>query len=188
MDSIPSSQSVVAAREPASPPDQPPSVFSDDQETDVWWGAFAGRTMLPSFILCALVTGVVVVMAWLGWLEYRMPELLARYLAYALIGPIWLYQLSRWGYRILTQTYRLTNRRLFIERTFFHTPPRVVPVERMTGVTVERTYLEARLHVGRLRLSTDFPELPVLILEGVHDPERIAGKFRALMARVRAGG
>ncbi len=151
----------------------------DQQETDVWWGAYAGRTMLPSFVLCGLIT-VVVIVVWLTWVEYHLSELTARYTAYAVIGPLWLLQLGRWLYHILTQTYRLTTRRLYIERTFFHVPARVVDLRQVSEVAVEATALERRLKVGRVRLRTEDPQQPDVPLEGVYDPQQIARQIRDL--------
>jgi membrane protein YdbS with pleckstrin-like domain len=151
----------------------------DEQETDVWWGAYASRTMLPGFIVCGLITAGVTAV-WLGWVEYHLSELTARYTAYAVIGPLWLFQLGRWLYRILTRTYRLTTRRLYIERTFFHVPARIVDLRRVTDVAVESTALERRLKVGRVRLRTENPQQPDVFLEGVYDPQRIAQQIRTL--------
>src|SRR5262249_55737708 len=147
---------------------------------DVWWGAYASRTMLPSFIVCGLITAGVTAV-WLDWgVEYRLSELTARYTAYAVIGPLWLFQLGRWLYRILTRTYRLTTRRLYIERTFVHVPARIVDLRRVTDVAVESTALERRLKVGRVRLRTENPQEPDVVLEGVYNPQWLAKRIREL--------
>src|SRR5436190_23066459 len=39
----------------------------ENQETDIWWGAYAGRTMIPSFVICALLTGLLVWCVWIFW-------------------------------------------------------------------------------------------------------------------------
>ena len=36
----------------------------EQQEIDLWWGAYAGRTMTPSFIICALLTGLLILLVW----------------------------------------------------------------------------------------------------------------------------
>lgn len=151
----------------------------DEQETDVWWGAYASRTMLPGFIVCGLITAGVTAV-WLDWVEYHLSELTARYTAYAVIGPLWSFQLGRWLYRILTRTYRLTTRRLYIERTFFHVPTRIVGLRHVTDVAVESTTLERRLNVGRVRLRTENPQEPEVILEGVYNPRWLAERIGEL--------
>src|SRR5436309_1123391 len=39
----------------------------EQQEIDLWWGAYAGRTMTPSFIICALLTGLLILLVWVFW-------------------------------------------------------------------------------------------------------------------------
>src|SRR5713226_9961117 len=34
-------------------------------EVDLWWGSYASRTMLPSFVLCVFLTGAIADLAWL---------------------------------------------------------------------------------------------------------------------------
>lgn len=176
MDAVPPAPTPERPREAAAIP------ADDQQETDVWWGAYAGRTMLPSFVVCGVLTAGVTAV-WLGWVEYHLSELTARYTAYAVIGPLWLVQLGRWLYRILTRTYRLTTRRLYIERTFFHVPARVVDLRRVTDVAVASSALERRLNVGRVRLRTEDPHEPDVLLEGVYDPRRLAERIRDLAKR-----
>ncbi len=179
MESVPPDPTPELPCEPA-----PEVAPHDPQETDVWWGAYAGRTMLPSFIGCALLTAALIAF-WLGWVEYHASALEARYTAYAVIGSLWLVQLGRWLYRILTRTYRLTTRRLYLERTFFHVPARVVNLEQVRAVDVGSSALERRLKVGRLYLRTDNPQLSELTLEGVHEPDRIATRIRELAKQNR---
>ena len=183
-------QGAVMESVPPVPTSEPPrkpaaeGVRDGAQETDVWWGAYAGRTMLPSFVACILLTASITAI-WLSWVEYQVSSLEARYTAYAVIGPLWLVQVGRWLYRTLTYTYRLTTRRLYLERTFFHVPARIVDLGQILEVRVESSALERKLNVGRIRLRTENPQLSEVTLEGVHEPERIAARIRELATQTR---
>jgi hypothetical protein len=154
------------------------STSDDDQERDVWWGAYAGRTLLPSFLLCILLTLLLTgVAVFLGVSEGR-PSMPVRYTAYALTGAIWAFQLLRCGYRIVVWTYRLTTRRLFQEWSFWSAPNRAVDLRDITQVVVERTIWDRWLGVGRLRIVT--PD-DTWILEGIRQPDQVAAMIQASM-------
>src|SRR5262245_57313715 len=145
--------SVLPNKPVPSAVDEPASRAEPEQEIDVWWGAYAGRTMLPSFLLCGLLSVLIAAAATYAWRAYDLPPLLVRYIAYALVGFLWFIQLSRWVYRILTRTYRLTTRRLLLEKTFRYARYVAVELRHVTDVRADQTPLERRLGVGRLHLS-----------------------------------
>jgi hypothetical protein len=157
---------------------------ADDQEVDAWWGSYAGRTMLPSFIVCGILTAITIAGAWLVWWRHELDTLPARYSAYALIGPLWLFQLGRWLYRILTLSYRLTNRRLIIARYFSYAPFVEIPLTRVGNVLVELNPFDRWTGVGRLRILGRENGEVVRIIEGVLEPDRIANMIRSLATQL----
>jgi hypothetical protein len=184
---------------PASePPNEPPPTVeapqpcgqgaeagSDaEQETDVWWGSYAGRAMVPSFLVCGLLSAAFAVGAW--YIADAFPDIPypPRYLAYVLTALVWLVQMLRWGYRTVTINYRLTTRRLFRDDGFTK-PSRVVELARMKAVAVEQLGpLARRLGIGRLRIDAE--ETPPLVLDAVRQPEAVAEQIRGTAARARA--
>ena len=161
----------------------------DGQEVDVWWGCYAARTMLPSFAVCGVLTVLIGVGAWYLWWHDHVDPLVARYGAYALVAGVWFCQFVRGGYRAVLLNYRLTTRRLFLERWFLHSPFTAIDLRRVATVVVERTPLERRLNVGTIRLLDEGAPSPLAILRGVYQPEVVAAEIRAraLRARARAG-
>jgi Bacterial PH domain len=156
----------------------------DRQETDVWWGSYAGRTMLPGFLTSGIITLALVLLAWYCYSTGRMTASHARR---AVEGPatlIWLMLLLHCGYRMIAWNYRLTTRHLFLERGF-HTPAGGgIKLTRIAQVLVQRNVLERWVGVGRLRiLLTDAPE--PLILEGIRNPEHIAVEIRRRVEKAR---
>src|SRR5215471_21703691 len=69
-----------APEEPSPLPPSPPA-----EEVDLWWGSYAGRTMLPSFLVCLLATALI---GWLTWL--LLPGHLVKFAFFGLAGALWL--------------------------------------------------------------------------------------------------
>jgi hypothetical protein len=155
---------------------------NEAQEIDVWWGGYAGRTMVPSFVLCGVLTAGIVIIAWSlgGW----HGSSLTRYSAQLSIGAIWVVQIARWVYRIVTINYRLTSHRLYCERGFHHPGSPGIELASISDVVVEQSALERFLRVGRIRIvAENNPALP-LVLEGVWDPEHVAKEVRKRLPTV----
>lgn len=168
----------ASAHEPVEQPPAPPAGAPPAaQEKDLWWGSFAARTLLPSFIVCGVLTLVIPAEAlYLWWFDRQNPALM-RHSAYLLVGAVWLVQLLRLAYRLLTYTYRLTTRRLLCERSLVHFPSRQVELARVRSVTVEQTALERLAGVGRVCVQPDGDE-PALVLAGVHRADTVAARVR----------
>ncbi len=149
------------------------------QEVDLWWGGYSSRAMVPSFLLCMLFTVAVGVGGWVVTRVYDVDDLQARYTVYVLCALAWCLQLGRWAYRVLTHDYRLTTRRLIVERSFLPKPGREVELGHITAVLVVRNPLERRLGVGRIWVRATGP-VARLEMAGVHHPGRLAGEIRHL--------
>jgi hypothetical protein len=157
----------------------------ENQETDIWWGAYAGRTMTPSFVICTLLTGLLVLGVWIIWPKNEVRPYLERYMIYILVGAVWLFQLVRWGYRIVGINYRLTTRRLFCQRGFY-TLITFIDLASIATVRIERDALESYLKVGRLRIIPVNSEQPQMVLEGVYNPDQIAALIMNQVQQARA--
>jgi len=157
----------------------------ENQETDIWWGAYAGRTMMPSFVVCAFLTGLIVWGVWMFWPKNENRPYLERYTTYILVGAVWIFQLIRWGYRIVAINYRLTTRRLFCQRGFQTAATTAIDLAAIATVRIERATLENHLKVGRLRIvSVDNAPCPML-LEGVYNPDQIAALIMSQVQQAR---
>src|SRR5262249_12897306 len=85
------------------------SVRSSEEEVDLWWGAYAGRKMLPEFVLCGIITALLFAMAWYFRTWHGN---VVRYLVQLAMGAVWLSELAKWAYRLVACGYRLTTRRV----------------------------------------------------------------------------
>ena len=148
------------------------------EEVDVWWGSYAGRTLLPSFVACALFSLATFAAALYLGIRYELNPLTLRYTAYAVAGAVWVAQLGRWGYHVLTFSYRLTTRRLLLERSFFNAARAALDLRRLARVEVDRQPLERLVGVGRIRIFEEGKERPSLELRGLRHAEAVAGLIR----------
>jgi membrane protein YdbS with pleckstrin-like domain len=139
-----------------------------EEEVDVWWGAYAARTMTPSFVACLVLTVLIDLLCWLV-----LPRYLLRWSVVGLTGLLWLVQTLRWLHHILAYNYRLTNRRLYVEHGLVAPVTAVADLDRVKAVKVGASFVQRRLGVGRVAVYLeDDAQLP-LILDGVRHPWRI---------------
>jgi len=159
--------------------------IDENQETDLWWGSYAGRAMAPGFVVCALLTGLLIWGVWLFWPKNEDRPYLERYTTYILVGAVWLFQLIRWGYRIVAVNYRLTTRRLFCQRGFQTTATTALDLAAIATVRIERDAWTPYLKVGRLRIVPVDSAQPPLVLEGVYSPDQIAALIMHQVHQIR---
>lgn len=154
------------------------------QEVDVWWGAYSWQALLPGLFAGLTFSALVVGLAW--YLVSWRGLVQLRYSAHALLGLFWLVQLSRWVYRLFGWNYRLTTRRLFVERGFGHPGRPGFPLAQISQVMVSRRPLQYLCRVGQVLILELGNAQPALILEGVRRPEHIAMLIRNQIQRNRA--
>jgi membrane protein YdbS with pleckstrin-like domain len=148
------------------------------EEVDVWWGSYAGRTLLPSFAVCVFLTLSAIVVAVYLQRRYDLDPLAVRYGVYAIAAVLWLGQLARWSYRVLTFSYRLTTRRLLLERSFFNSLRAAIYLRRIARIDVTQRPLERALGVGRIHVIEESKSVPSLELCGVRRPHAVANVIR----------
>jgi hypothetical protein len=169
-----------AAPEPSEEVSETRSAEPALEEVELWWGAYSGWTMTPSFVVCLLLTGLI---GWASW--YYMPQGWVRISAVGASSVVWLVQLARWARRVFGNNYRLTTRRMWILRGFRQTRMSTLELSCVEAVIVERTWLERRVGVGRICLRPEGGGWP-LVLEGVRDPYHAADLIRTAIKAARA--
>jgi hypothetical protein len=160
----------------------------ESQETDIWWGSYAGRTMTPSFIVCGLLTALIIWLVWLIWPKQENLPHLERYTTYILVGAVWIFQMIRWCFRIVAINYRLTTRRLICQRGFQSAATKSIELAGIATVRIERAALESHLKVATLRIVPIDTSQPSLILEGIVQPNRIASLIMNQVQEARSSG
>jgi hypothetical protein len=158
---------------PATGEPSPADKEATPEEMDVWWGAYSGWTMAPSWAVCILLTGLIV---WGAWL--LVPRGFMQGTILGLGGAVWLVQGVRWGYRVFGYNYRLTTRRLYVDHGFLYEGFAAVDLTAIDKVVVKRHGLDCLLGVGQVLVLTGDRTKPPLVLEGVRRPLLVAEKLR----------
>lgn len=147
-----------------------------DQERDLWWGSYSTWSLVPSFLLCLVLTGLI---AWAGW-TYA-PRGWARVWILSGSGFVWFIQFARWAMLSLGNNYRLTTHRLLVERGIAFRRIKDVPLESIVDVQVLRNGWDQILGVGRIEVRATGFVKPV-VMRGLRDPERWAESLRLALA------
>src|SRR5690349_9553514 len=179
---LPGPDSTLSVPRPSTPTDPndgvgPREVAPAKEESDVWWGSYAGRTMVPGFLVCLVVTILLLALDWYLQSRHSRSDLISSALL-GLAGAIWLFQGTRWLYRMLAVNYRLTNRRLLYTRGFNLPETWAITLARITEVSVRRGPLERLLGVGRIAIQVKDADSSHFVLEGVLAPEHVARTLR----------
>ncbi len=157
-----------------------------EQESDVWIGSYAGRTMIGGFLICALISLALCAALWFFWYRIGAPYRGVAWIGVVgLIGLMWLVQIGRWVFRKLVIGFRLTTRRLFYDRGVLYANSEYVWLHDVDRVEVLRNSFERFLGIGRLRLVLKSNRPSPTILAGVARPQRVAELIRRQVLRAR---
>jgi hypothetical protein len=173
----PSPQVKPTADEPAAPPAPAPP----QEEVDLWWGAYAGQTMVPSLVFCLALTGF---FAWLAWFVAPRGYVKVTFLSLGCV--VWAVEAVRFCHRVFGFNYRLTSRRLFRDHGIFRPRPIRLCLDEVAQVILQRAGFERLLGVGHVLVMPADRRRPVVVLEGVRRPEVVADLLRRQVAKVRA--
>src|SRR5262245_35639883 len=183
-ESLATTPSPAAARErgtaAAPAPLNQDAVADADEEADVWWGGYCGWTMMPSMVVCLLLTGLIALGVWM-W----VPRGYRQWAFVGLGGALWIGQGLRWAAHVFGRTYRLTSRRLYVDCGLFRCRPLNVELHDIAQVGVRRGPFEKFLRVGRILVHFEDAR-PPLVLEGVPAPESVASLIRERKQKARA--
>jgi hypothetical protein len=148
----------------------------DPAQADRAWAGYHPRAALPALATAAVVSLIV----WTGrWYLAGVSELTERVGALAVFGLawcVWPALAAAYVYRMVTYTYRVTDRAVLVDFGFWHRP---VPPIWMADVRVVRVgsgWLDRRLGVGWVEVRT--PDRAVRLV-GVLRPEDFAGQILA---------
>jgi membrane protein YdbS with pleckstrin-like domain len=157
---------------------------SETEETDVWWGSYAGRAMLPGFLLCLVLTIILLALDWQFGSWHSRYDLISSGIL-GLAGAAWLFQGTRWFYRMIAVNYRLTNRRLLYSRGFKLPDTWAIDLPHITEVSVERGPVERLLGLGRIHIQVRDGKSRRFVLDGVTAPEHVARTIRRRVRQAR---
>jgi len=154
-----------------------------DQELDLWWGGYSARTMLPSLLICMVLSvGIIAAGVYLHR-EHSVGAALARYEVYAVLALLWACQLLRFVYRVVFYSYRLTTHRLFWTQGPLSAAAGPIHVGDVRQVLVVQSWAERRVGIGHVYVLAREPGC--LIFQGVMEPRRVADLIERVAKRKR---
>jgi uncharacterized membrane protein YdbT with pleckstrin-like domain len=143
-------------------------------EVDAWWGSYSVKNILPALFASLAASALVVGASWL--FPYSR---VGQFIVLGVLAAFWLTLLLLWIYLIFGINYRLTSRRLFVERGLSRRRLQSVDLATISQVNVKANRLERFLGVGRVFVEVQGSRATSVILGGVPAPEMIAEKIRA---------
>lgn len=154
---------------------------AEAEEVDLWWGGYSARAMVPTFVLCALLTVAIIVLAGSLWGEAH-PQLVW-HLSMVSVTCVWIYAVARAAYLMAALNYRLTTRGLYRDRGFYKPADGDIPLIHVRQVLVERNAVEHVLGLGKVRVLGD--DGRAIIFEGLLHPENVAADIRQAVEQAR---
>ena len=156
--------------------------FSGEPEEDVWDGGISLKAMAGSFVVTALATVTCLVgsvtayvrhLEWLCWLLLLAMPL------------VWLAQSLRVIRRCLSEHYRLTDRRLFLQIGLLRCQKHQIDLAQVEAVRIHQNMLDRLLDVGSIEILTRDRHIGRLLLKGIDDADSVSEKIRSLGRRAR---
>lgn len=155
---------------------EPGPAIPRTQEVGVWWGGYSPWTMMPSLLVCVVLTGAIMWWAW-TYLERGYVQLAVL----GLTGAVWVIQTVRFGLRFLGINYHVTTRRLVQDWGIIRKTIRTLFLHDVERIEVKRTGLEKFLGVGRVFFFPRLPDQPPMIWKGVRQCNQVAERVRAVL-------
>lgn len=148
----------------------------DPAQADRAWAGYHPRAAVPALATAAAVSLVV----WTGrWYLAGVSELTGRLGALAVFGLawcVWPALAAAYVYRMVTYTYRVTDRAVLVDFGFWQRPVAPIWMAEVREVRVGSGRLGRLLGVGWVEVRT--PDRAVRLL-GVYNPEEFAGQILA---------
>jgi membrane protein YdbS with pleckstrin-like domain len=103
---------------------------------------------------------------------------------YAMTLAVWPVLLTTLVYRMVTYTYRLTDRAVLVDWGFRHLPEAPLKLAELRGAAVQVGWLGKRYGVGRVIIHT--ADDRKVTLKGVRSPESFAMAIREAAAKLKS--
>ena len=141
----------------------------DDAELDLWNGGYSPKAMVGAFVLAAMASIVLFVVAFLfAWAGIPLV------IAVGAVVVLWLYLGLTVLYRRMNVRYRLTNQRFFHESGILRRVTDRIEAIDMDDITFDQKLLERMLGVGTIHIVSSDRTHPVLDLPGIDEVARVA--------------
>lgn len=160
-----------------------PSAYPDPAETVIAQRGYSAWAMLPSFLLCALLSILLLLSGWLFGELRGLGENMGSWILFWITGIFWAFQLLHWLYRGASYVYVLTNTRLLVDRGFRWGPTPPVELDEVIEVKWGMHHFSRPFHVGWIELTTRDGRKEVL--RGILNPREFAWLLQTQLSKLR---
>jgi uncharacterized membrane protein YdbT with pleckstrin-like domain len=155
----------------------------DPSQSDLAWRGYSGWAMLPSFMVCFLLSVVLLTSGWFFDDIRGIGQEVGSWIFFQITGIIWIFQLVRWVYRGASYNYRLTPNFLYVDRGFLYNPVPAIPLCDVKSVTWTAGFVGRLLGVGSVIVEVQVRG-PVT-LTGVLRPAAFAEEIEAAVGKAK---
>ncbi len=148
------------------------------------WRGYHPRAAIPTVVVASLVSLTLLVGRWVFSDFEILDSHVSAFVFYALAIVIWPVLLLSLIYRMITYTFRLTNRGMLVDWGFRHLPEPPLLFGELLTVEVAVSRLDRLLGLGKLQLRCQSGR--VVLLKGVREPEGFASAIRTAQAEFKA--
>jgi uncharacterized membrane protein YdbT with pleckstrin-like domain len=151
----------------------------DPAEREQAWRGYSGWAMLPSFVICLLISLALLTGGWFFEDIRGFGDEHGSYLFFVIVWIIWFVQIARWIYRGSTFCYRLTDKHLLIDRGFLHLPIAPIPLREIALVQWGSNVVYRLFSLGWVTVHLKNGTRQQM--SGVHEPEPFAKLIQTQM-------
>ena len=145
------------------------------------WRGYHPRAAVPAVLVAAAASGVLMVGRWELQDLSELADRVGAWVYFVLSAAVWLFLAAAVGYRLVTFTYRVTDRALLVDYGPRHPPEPPLNWADVTGVAHGAGWLGRRLGVGWVKVKAG-PR--TVTMRGVRRPAEFAWVIR----EAKAGG
>lgn len=143
---------------------------------DRLWRGYDLRAMLPAVVLAAIISLDLLVARWLSEDLSFLAEQVGLLSLYIPLAAVWGLLLGVGCYRVVTYTYRLTDRALLVDRGFRWLPEPPIPLGEIDQVSHHGRWPTRWLNVGSVTVRTRTGRQ--VVLTGIYSPASFAEAIR----------
>jgi uncharacterized membrane protein YdbT with pleckstrin-like domain len=156
---------------------------ADPSQPDLAWRGYSGLAMLPSFVLCGVLSLFLLMSSWFLDEARGVVHQVGTPAVFGMTWAIWIAQLFRWLYRGSTYIYRLTPKYLYIDRGFLYDREAPIDMASVTGVRWGADLLGRYVGVGWVAVAVGNRD--EVTLAGVRRPAAFAEMIEASMKKAQ---
>ncbi len=151
----------------------------EEKEEELWEGGYSPQAMIGSWLLCAIVTAVLIVA------KIAFAAQVPTMVLVGVIIAVWVIAMLVYAYRRLSIHYRLTTQRFIHQVGIFSRVTDRIEVIDIDDVTYSQGPVQRMFGVGTIRLTGSDRTHPQLVMVGIDHVREVSGLIDDIRRRER---